>query len=90
MAEEKGIKDIMEILDAAQELAVLGKKIMADGKVNFADIPLFMELLSKFNVLNLAYANANAAVDQVKDLSIEEGHKILAKVGDIAKAIKNA
>jgi len=90
VSEVKGIKEIVEILDAAKTLAVMGKKIMADGKINLGDLPLFLDLLSKFSVLNAAYAGAGEAVEEVKDLSVEEAQVVIAKVMEIAKAIKAA
>lgn len=90
MSEAKGIKEIMELLDGVKVLALAGKKITADGKVNLADFPILMEVLAKFGVLNAAYQGLGEAVLEGKDLSMDEAQAIVDKVMEIAKALKAA
>lgn len=87
---EKGIKELLELLEGVKTLALDGKKVMADGKVNLADLPVAMELLNQFDVLSAAVKGADQIPGEFKDLSIGEIEQIVAKVLEIAAALKAA
>lgn len=91
MGEEKqSIKELLELLEGMKLLALDGKKVLADGKVNLADIPVAMELLGQLDVLGAAVRGADQIPSEVKDLSLEEAQQIIAKVLEIAAALKAA
>jgi hypothetical protein len=90
MSEAKGIKESMELLEGVKVLVVEVKKVMADGKVSLADLPVLMSLLQKFSVLSAAAEGAGEITKEVKDLSAEEAQTLLAKVLEVTAAAKAA
>lgn len=90
MAEAKGIKETLELLEGVKVLIVESKKVLADGKVSLADLPAVLSLLQKFSVLNAAVQGAGEIVGEVKDLSGDEANQVIAKVLELAAAAKAA
>lgn len=90
MAEAKGIKETLELLDGVKVLVVEAKKILADGKLSLSDLPVALELLQKFSVLSAAVQGAGEIVGEVKDISGDEANQIIAKVLEITAAAKAA
>jgi hypothetical protein len=90
MSEAKGIKEILEVLDGVKVLLVNGKKVMADGKVSLADLPVAMELLKQMSVLNAAVQGASEVVAEAKDISGPEVDELVAKVLEVFAAVKAA
>ena len=90
MSEQKGIKETVELLKGLGELAIALKKVGADGKVNFSDLPTLIGQLQKGSV----YVDAVAGVDQIpseaKDLDSNEAKQILEEVLKIAASVKAA
>lgn len=90
MSEEKSIKETMELLEGIKEIAVFGKKVFKDGKVNFADLMLFADLLKKQEQLIAAFKDADEVLIEAKDLSSEEAGQIIAYVMAAVKEYKEA
>lgn len=90
MSEAVGIKETMEMLDGLKLLAIETKKVLADGKVNVADLPILIELLQQLNVLTAAVAGAGQIPAEAKDLSADELQTIGAKVLEMVAAFKAA
>ncbi|MBX3017984.1 MAG: hypothetical protein KF767_08850 [Bdellovibrionaceae bacterium] len=90
MAEAKGIKELKELLEGLALLGVAGKKIMADGKVNLADLPVVIGLVQDASVLTAAVQGTNEIPAEVKDLSAEEAQELLGLVLAIAARVKAA
>lgn len=83
-----GINNIVEILDAVKLLVVTGKEVMKDGKVSVADLPAAMALLSQVQVLVKAVEGAELVIAEGKDLDAAEIAVLVAKVKDLALAVK--
>lgn len=90
MAEVVGIKEIVELLEGVKLLGINGKKVMADGKVDFSDFPVVLELLKQYATLVEAVKGLDQVPAEVKDLSADEAQVILAKVVEIVAALKAA
>lgn len=90
MAETKGIKETLEVLDGVKVLIVQAKAVFADGKVNLADLPVLLGLLQNLSVLNAAVQGADQVIAEAKDLSSEEATVVIAKVLELVAAVKGA
>ena len=91
MAEElKGIEGTLALLQALQDLAVDAKKVLADGKVDLADLPVAMNLLSQLGDFTKAIQGINELPAEIKDLSADEINQLVAKVFDIVAQVKAA
>lgn len=90
MAEEKSIKECLELLEGIKILAVETKKVLADGKVDLADLPVLMTLLTQFSKLSAAVEGIDQIPAEAKDLSSEEITALVDKVLEIVKVIKGA
>lgn len=86
----QGIKESLELLEGVKVLGVSAKKVLADGKVNLADLPVLLGLISDFPVLTAAVQGADLVLPEVKDLSADEANQLVAKVLEVVNAIKTA
>lgn len=83
MAEKKGIKELQELLAGALVLAITGKKIMADGKINLSDAQHVLALHKDLETLVAAFDGLEKIKDEVKDIDAQEA---LTLVQDLFKA----
>jgi hypothetical protein len=88
--EQRGIKESLELLDGVKALLVDGKKIMADGKVSFADLPVLFDLMQQAGILTAAFQGLNDVPAEVKDLTAEEANQLLAKVLEVVAGLRAA
>lgn len=84
------LKQSLELMEGLKVLGVAAKKIGADGKINIADLPAFLELMNKSNHIIAAAQGVEAIPAEMKDLSQEEAALLLAKVYEVLSAIKAA
>lgn len=84
------IKETLEVLDGLKVLAVTGKEVLADGKINLADLGKLSQLASDFGTLKDAIEGINDVDDELKDLDSSEAQQIVAKVFEIVTVLKNA
>ena len=84
------IKEMKELLAGVEMLLVGIKKIVADGKVNVADLPALMEMAQKASMLVAAVEGAKEIPAEVKDLSAEEAQELLAIMYALVKNVKAA
>lgn len=87
---ELGTEKIDAILDTIKVLGVTGKKVLADGKVNIADLPHAIALLSQVSVMVDSVKGAKGALKQAKDLKEDEVVAIIQKIYDVVEAIESA
>ena len=85
---EKSIKESMELLDGVLVLVQEYKKVMADGKVSFDDLPVLLGLMSKVATVTAAVEGADQVVEEAKDFSAEEINQIVGKVVEIVNAAR--
>ena len=84
------IDKIILILEKIEVLGVSGKKIMADGKVDLADLPVAIGLLSEINGMIEAFKGAQEAFGEMKDLDAAESLEVVKKLYEIGKSIEQA
>lgn len=87
---EKGIKEILELILGIKDLAIVGKNIMADGKINLADLGSLMTLLNKQAELTAAFTGLAEAEAEVKDLTLDEASQVMAALVAAAKEVQAA
>lgn len=88
MAEEKGVKEILELIAGVKELALVGKAVMKDGKVDLADLGSLTLLLAKQKELVEAFQGLSEIKDEVKDISLEEAQSVILALIAAAKEVK--
>jgi len=86
----KGLKECLELIAGLKDLAILGKQVMKDGKVDMADLALLPALLAKQDELTKAFLGLGEVVEEVKDLSLDEGLQLAQALVSAAKAVKEA
>lgn len=82
------IKEIIELVDCLEVLALFGAKVAADGKVDRQDIPLILEFTNKVNSLFSAFDNVPEIIKEIKDIDKVEMIILRKKLLDIARNIK--
>jgi hypothetical protein len=85
-----GIKETMEMLEGVKVLGMTGKQVFADGKVNLADLPAAMGLLTQFAMLAEAVKGVDQIPTEAKDLSMEEANMLIAKILEVVNVFKAA
>lgn len=88
--EQKGIKEIKELLAGVEVLAVAIKKVMKDGKVDLQDAAVLVELGAQFPVLMAAVEGIKEIPAEAKEISAEEAIELVGKIYDIAKKVQAA
>lgn len=94
-SKEKSIKEITEILDALELTVNTAGVIMADGEINFSDIPTALKLVNNYETFLNAVKGSSGAIGEAKDLDESEMmaiglrlFKIISGVKDIVKIVK--
>ena len=94
-AAPKGIKEISEILDALELTLNTVGVVMADGKVDFSDIPAALKLVNNYEKFINAVKGAQGVIEEAKDLDETEAiaiglrmFKIITGVTNIIKQVK--
>jgi hypothetical protein len=90
MKMDKGVKELLEVVAGMKTLAIAGKKVFADGKVNGADLGVVLALMADKTVIQDAVEGASEAVVEAKDLTLDEVMVIIAAVVQAAKDLKAA
>jgi hypothetical protein len=69
---EKAIKESLELVKSIEILGVATKKMLADGKINFSDAPIALELIKEIEPVIEGFKGIEGIGEEVKDLSQEE------------------
>ena len=83
------IKEIIELVDGLEVLAIFGAKVVADGKVNHKDLPVVMEFMNKINSLLSAFDNVPEIVKEIEDIDKAEMIILLKKFLYLAKNLRD-
>jgi hypothetical protein len=90
MAEQKGVKELLELVAGLKEVALIGKAALKDGKIDLNDLSLLSQLLVKQQVLVAAFEGLGQVADEAKDLSLDEAMNLIKALLDAAKEVKDA
>ncbi|MGL5834074.1 MAG: hypothetical protein ACRC1Z_12710 [Waterburya sp.] len=77
-----------ELIDGFEVLALFGAKVVADGKVNYKDLPIVIEFMDKIKSLFSAFDNVPEIVQEIEDIDRAGLIIPLKKLLDIAINIK--
>lgn len=88
--EKVEIKESLELIKSIEILGVAAKKILADGKVNFADAPVALELVKEIEPIIEGFKGLNKLGEEVKDLEQDELIQLGLAVFNAYKSVKNA
>jgi len=93
-AEEKGIKEILELLDGLRVILTISGKALEDGKLSFGDLTLIADLAKEYEVLVNAVKGSDEVLKELKDLDANEAQIVVTKLYDVImpfyKALKGA
>ncbi len=87
--EKKEIKEIIELIDGLEVLAIFGAKVAADGKVNHKDLPIILEFTKKINSLLSAFNDVPEIIKEIEDIDRLEIVILIKKLLDVARSIKD-
>jgi hypothetical protein len=90
MSEEKGVKELLELVAGLKEVGLVGKAALKDGKIDMNDLGLLVALLPKQQVLLDAFQGLADLDDEIKDLSLDEAMQVIQAILLAAKAVKEA
>jgi hypothetical protein len=90
MAEQKGVKELLELVAGLKEVALIGKQALKDGKIDLNDLALLSQLLVKQQVLVAAFEGLGEVGAEVKDVSLDEAMLLIKALLDAAKEVKDA
>jgi len=88
--EKLGIEKTVAILKSVKTLVVAAKSVMADGKVNLADLPVAISLLSQISAIAESAKGFSGAVKEAKDLEQSEVLALVNEVYSLVAAIEAA
>ena len=86
---KREIKEIIELVDGLEVIAIFGAKVVADGKVNHQDLPIIIEFMNKIKSLFSAFDDVSEIVKEIEDLDRAEMIVLLKKLLYIARNIKS-
>jgi len=86
----KGLKEITELFDALDLLAVTAGKAYKDKKIDLSDLPLLIDLAVNSKVLMEAFSGLSEAVAEAKDLDPAEQLKLVTEVLEVGKKYEDA
>lgn len=83
------IKEIIELVDGLEVLAIFAAKVAADGKVDRKDLPIILEFTNKIKSLFAAFDDVPKIVEEIEDIDRVEMIILLKKLLGLAKNIKD-
>lgn len=87
MEEKKGIKELMELLEAIEIVGVPAVRLAKNFSINLL-ISELVALGMKFDEIKDGIAAVKEIVGEVKDIDEEEAIAVIAKIYAVIKAIK--
>jgi hypothetical protein len=90
MADEKGVKEILELVEGIKQVALVGKAVLKDGKVDLSDLAALSVLLAKQQELMAAFEGVSEISSEIKDLSLDEASSVVLALVAAAKEFKAA
>ena len=84
------IHNTIELFEALKLVGIFGKKVMADGKVDLADLPLLIELAQKSAEFAKAIDGISEIPAEMKDIDMAEAEQLVAEIFKAIAEIKAA
>lgn len=86
--DKKGIEQIKEMLMGVEVLVKAAKAVLADGKVDLADLPVAMGLIADADKLVKAVEGITEIPAEVGDLEMDEIRAIVQHILDLVAHVK--
>lgn len=83
------INEINEILDALELTVNTAGVVMADGKIDFSDIPAALKLVNNYETFINAVKGAAGVIEEAKDIDETEAMEIGLRVFKIITGVKD-
>jgi hypothetical protein len=90
MAEAKGVKEILELIEGLKQLVLVGKAVMKDGKIDMSDLVHLSALMSKQAELVAAFQGLAELKEEAKDIDLAEAQQVILALLAAAKEVKAA
>jgi len=87
--EERGIENLLDIIELMEVIVVAGAKVFKDGKVSFKDMVVHRDLLKSAKVMVDVIRGAKEIPSEIKDLSGEEVSELASRVLGLIDAFKD-
>ena len=85
---EVGVEKIEKLAEVIADAIILGKKVNADGKIDAADLQHAGQAFKLVqDIIDLAL-NHKEALEQIKDIQMEEALALLAKGYELVKKVE--
>lgn len=88
--ETKGIKELSEVIAAAEVLGVAVKKVMKDGKIGLDDAAVLVELGAQFSTFAAAIEGVKEIPAEAKDIDSQEAVALVGKLYALAAKVQAA
>jgi hypothetical protein len=85
-----GTEKIEEISESLKELAILGKKISADKKIDINDLAHIVAFLPKVGQIVESFKDLGKVVEEGKDLEVAEVIALIQKIHEKVKEVEKA
>lgn len=90
MAESKGIKEMLELIEGLKQLLLVGKAVMKDGKIDMSDLVHLSGLMAKQAELVAAFQGLSELKEEAKDIDLAEAQEVILALLAAAKEVKAA
>ena len=90
MSNQVGVEKIEALVDALKVLAVAGKKVSADKKINLEDLPTVIALVPQLPKIIEAVTPWKEIIAEGKDIDVAEVVLLIQKVNEAVKEIEKA
>lgn len=84
------VKELVELIEGLQVVAVAGVKVAKDGKIGADDLVVLVELGSQISKVAEAVQGLELIKEEIKDLQVAEAQEVIAKIYALADAVKAA
>ena len=88
--EKIGTESIEGLLEVLKKLAIAGKKISADGKVDLQDLGVLISLLPELPAMLEKAKHLGKAIEEGKDIDVPEVVALIQKVAAMVKEVEAA
>lgn len=88
--EKLGTEKIEAFAESLKKLAILGKKVSADKKVNIEDLPALVAFVPELPAIIESFKEINTIVEEGKDVDVSEVVKLIQVIHAKVKEIEAA
>lgn len=87
VVEKIGINESLELLEGFKIMGCGVMEALKDGKLGWSDLKILVDLGKNFSDLIAAFKGISDIPSEIKDIDGEEAKQLIAKMGEVFKAI---